>query len=1101
MHRLRRPGALYVGISSTRPPAEQVEAFSAEHLYSRPLETFPTSPGAAVRCQRMEQEGSAKRQRGPAALEGTAHGGVVVAVASSMNSQDEVELGDDLVHALIDDMNEELGQLVSDFFNVALPADAIARVLSHLSVVDLARCACVSRQWHSIAEDDEPWRKVVERELALADERGHDEASAVAPPAPVPHDDVKAWYRERARLAIAADANWRERNCVLHTAAWGTKGSRLQRGFGPTSLAREPVDCSPRALCFAFSATDNVGDPTCGSNRGDEQGGERGDVDLWTCVVGMSDGNITRLVPSRSGTADGEQPLVAEWAAEVLPPAPPLPHDRTDLGCMWPQLTCLAISGDWVASGDETGQILVWRAANGAPGPRVPFRHGQPLRQNTESAGSRDDPAVVTSDNTATHSLSGGDETPILTPADASAARHELVEKQATLALLEREGWEVHDLPAAIETLQRKLATFEALAVASEQVDHDRNERGANCSAGENSQNPNELASTADRENTYMSVPALSLQHQPVDETGLTSAATPYASAEQNIAQSTEQRAPAVSDVSADAPAAVQPRKDISQEDTRTADSYATMAEQYLADHDAENAARAVAEGLRRCPGHSECTRISQSLGVLLAPLDDEVEADLHVIEAGMEAHFRAALEQLRGGDSPGRPVLSIVPCTLMTKRRRTASHLGTANAWSLNAADLPGSDSDSDCDSGSGSDVAADSTGAVAPGGGGAFQMLKSVLWASVGQDECEIRLWSIPTMCREDDGDSDNTVALEEVRLLVGHTTPVQMLSTCGDGRLASAGSLGASNGDVRIWNLHSGICEMVVASGCAAHESFTCLAASGPRVVVALATGDVRASAVPSGLALPAPLDLGTAEVSRALCVSLSSSLVAVGNAHGAVTVFDTSMTADGDASLCEDGVQHFSFRAHPEPVQQVAWLDPVGRGVSGRGCLLITMGSKAVRLWQIRRAGAEGRLQQGWLWELGRGGCPSMAIAVRRGRLLWLSQPTNGDRQVLQVYDFCDRALAKADTLASVSLAEDGARGHAAAAAACDVEVWTGQGGGSRGSQLTSFSEYGWLDAKEADRHTTQLPHLSTKQKPQLGGFFGSLNSLLSSAPRI
>ena len=49
-----------------------------------------------------------------------------------------------------------------------------------------------------------------------------------------------------------------------------------------------------------------------------------------------------------------------------------------------------------------------------------------------------------------------------------------------------------------------------------------------------------------------------------------------------------------------------------------------------------------------------------------------------------------------------------------------------------------------------------------------------------------------------------------------------------------------------------------------------------------------------------------------------------------------------------------------------------------------------------------------------------------------------------------------------------------------AAACDVAVWTGQGGGSRGNQLTSFSEYSWLDAKEADHYTTQLPHLSTKR---------------------
>ena len=66
------------------------------------------------------------------------------------------ELGEDLVHALIDDINEDLGKLVSDFFNVALPADAIVRVLGNLGAVDLVRCACVSKQWRAIAEEDPP---------------------------------------------------------------------------------------------------------------------------------------------------------------------------------------------------------------------------------------------------------------------------------------------------------------------------------------------------------------------------------------------------------------------------------------------------------------------------------------------------------------------------------------------------------------------------------------------------------------------------------------------------------------------------------------------------------------------------------------------------------------------------------------------------------------------------------------------------------------------------------------------------------------------------------------------------------------------------------
>ena len=83
------------------------------------------------------------------------------------------ELGEDLVHALIDDINEDLGKLVSDFFNVALPADAIVRVLGNLGAVDLVRCACVSKQWRAIAEEDAPWSKVVARLATVAATRGH----------------------------------------------------------------------------------------------------------------------------------------------------------------------------------------------------------------------------------------------------------------------------------------------------------------------------------------------------------------------------------------------------------------------------------------------------------------------------------------------------------------------------------------------------------------------------------------------------------------------------------------------------------------------------------------------------------------------------------------------------------------------------------------------------------------------------------------------------------------------------------------------------------------------------------------------------------------
>ena len=46
---------------------------------------------------------------------------------------------------------------------------------------------------------------------------------------------------------------------------------------------------------------------------------------------------------------------------------------------------------------------------------------------------------------------------------------------------------------------------------------------------------------------------------------------------------------------------------------------------------------------------------------------------------------------------------------------------------------------------------------------------------------------------------------------------------------------------------------------------------------------------------------------------------------------------------------------------------------------------------------------------------------MAMAVRRGRLLWLSRPLADDQQQLNVYDFCAR-----DDVAAISLARDDER---------------------------------------------------------------------------
>ena len=111
---------------------------------------------------------------------------------------------------------------------------------------------------------------------------------------------------------------------------------------------------------------------------------------------------------------------------------------------------------------------------------------------------------------------------------------------------------------------------------------------------------------------------------------------------------------------------------------------------------------------------------------------------------------------------------------------------------------------------------------------------------------------------------------------------------------------------------------------------------------------------------------------------------------------------------------------------------------------------------------------------------------MRLAVRRGRLLWLSQPSAAGRQVLQVYDFCDRQLARADALASVSLAKDEDISRVGRERD-DVETFA-QGTSRLSSSKTEAS---WLDTKTDAEPTTDLPNAPR------GGFFGSLNHLLSS----
>ena len=125
------------------------------------------------------------------------------------------------------------------------------------------------------------------------------------------------------------------------------------------------------------------------------------------------------------------------------------------------------------------------------------------------------------------------------------------MEKQATLALLEREGWELHDLPADIAKLQQQLSAFERAAVAAEDTAQPQQE-----------------------------------------EEGVTNDPDAAAAEEEPAGQEP-------SEMEEPAAAAAAARPQVTVEQQQEGDSYHSMAEQYLEDRNPGHAAHAAAEGLR----------------------------------------------------------------------------------------------------------------------------------------------------------------------------------------------------------------------------------------------------------------------------------------------------------------------------------------------------------------------------------------------------------------------------------------------------------------------------------------------------------------------
>ncbi|XP_064472228.1 F-box/WD repeat-containing protein 8-like [Ornithodoros turicata] len=111
---------------------------------------------------------------------------------------------------LIDDLNETTD---IPFFDVCLPREVAVKIFRHLDVVDLCRCAQVSRSWRCIAEDDLLWHKHC-CQMGLAKETSSSMEKA----------DWKNFFREQLQKESILRRNWKNRIGRLYEMVYSQGG-------------------------------------------------------------------------------------------------------------------------------------------------------------------------------------------------------------------------------------------------------------------------------------------------------------------------------------------------------------------------------------------------------------------------------------------------------------------------------------------------------------------------------------------------------------------------------------------------------------------------------------------------------------------------------------------------------------------------------------------------------------------------------------------------------------------------------------------------------------------------------------------------------------
>ena len=110
---------------------------------------------------------------------------------------------EDLISLLIRDIDETTS---IPFFDISLPKEVCVKIFSRLGVVDLGRCACVSKAWASIASDELIWYKVHKR-LGFKDQGKNVKECA----------GWKSLVKDGILNQRLVTQNWKERICQIQT--------------------------------------------------------------------------------------------------------------------------------------------------------------------------------------------------------------------------------------------------------------------------------------------------------------------------------------------------------------------------------------------------------------------------------------------------------------------------------------------------------------------------------------------------------------------------------------------------------------------------------------------------------------------------------------------------------------------------------------------------------------------------------------------------------------------------------------------------------------------------------------------------------------------